>query len=88
MKIAGLFALLLLGGCATCREHPVACTVASAIMVGAIAVGVHNSHNDSTHTFNIYGNPECADGVIGSDFNPACHKGPTGPFPFVHPIGH
>lgn len=34
--------LMVLGGCATCRDHPVACTVAGTIIVGSIATVAYN----------------------------------------------
>lgn len=36
---------LLLGGCATCQTHPVACAIGSAVVVGSIVATV-NAHND------------------------------------------
>lgn len=36
-----LFALLALGGCATCREHPVGCMVASGIIATGIAISLN-----------------------------------------------
>jgi uncharacterized lipoprotein YajG len=40
-------ALALLGGCATCQQHPVYCAVGSAIIVGSVAATIAaNSHHD------------------------------------------
>lgn len=45
MKTLGVLVLIsTLAGCATCREHPVACTVAGAIVVGSVAASVQ--HHD------------------------------------------
>lgn len=38
-------ALLALAGCATCRNHPVACGIAGAVVVGSIAASVQHSHD-------------------------------------------
>ena len=38
----------LLGGCATCDRHPVACTVATVIVVGSIAASVEHRHDELT----------------------------------------
>jgi hypothetical protein len=86
MKILLLSSLLILGGCATCHDHPVACSIAGVIIVGSIAAGIHNSRNENGVVINVR-NPECADGVIGSDFNSACHRY-IKPAPIIHPIGH
>lgn len=40
--------LLALGGCATCRQHPVACGIAGAVIVGSIAASVQH-HHDQQH---------------------------------------
>jgi hypothetical protein len=40
--------LLALGGCATCQQHPVACGVAGAVIVGSIAAAVQH-HHDQQH---------------------------------------
>ena len=41
MKTASLLAaLLILSGCATCRQHPVACSIGGAFIVGSIAASV------------------------------------------------
>lgn len=37
MKPLFLSIVLLLGGCATCREYPVACTVGTVVAVGVVA---------------------------------------------------
>jgi hypothetical protein len=42
-------ALLSLGGCATCQNHPVYCAVGSAIIVGSVAatIAANSSDHDS-----------------------------------------
>jgi hypothetical protein len=92
LKSLFLAAVLLVSGCATlpasvtnpCERHPVACTVAGAIVAGSVAATIEQHHRVERRHFD----PNCADGVIGSDFDPACHKGTPGiQVPFVHPIG-
>jgi hypothetical protein len=42
-----LFVFLVLSGCATCQRHPVACSIAGAIVVGSVAATVAaNSGHD------------------------------------------
>jgi hypothetical protein len=42
-----IWLVLLVGGCATCREHPLVCTVAGAIVVGSVAATIEaNSGHD------------------------------------------
>jgi hypothetical protein len=46
MKNLILVLSLALSACATCREHPVACTVAVTIIAGSIAASVaHHEHS-------------------------------------------
>jgi hypothetical protein len=41
---------IALAGCATCREHPVACGVGSVLVAGAVAGSiVATRHSDSQH---------------------------------------
>jgi hypothetical protein len=48
-KLAAVAALLLaLTGCATCQQHPLACGVAGAIVVGSVAASV-GSHDNRAH---------------------------------------
>lgn len=42
-----LLAMLLLQGCAICREHPVACMAGSAIVAGSIAASLNSQHGSS-----------------------------------------
>jgi hypothetical protein len=44
MKALTLIALITLSGCATCREHPIACTVGVAIIAGSIAATYQPDH--------------------------------------------
>lgn len=48
MKPLFLSIVLLLGGCATCREYPVACTVGTVVAVGAVAAAASSGHSKST----------------------------------------
>jgi hypothetical protein len=45
IKIFSLAALLALSGCATCQQHPIACSVGSAVIVGSAAamIAAHRS---------------------------------------------
>ena len=42
LRAAVLVLFVILTGCATCREYPVACGVAVAIVAGSIAAAVEN----------------------------------------------
>jgi hypothetical protein len=64
--------LLSLGGCATLERHPVFTAIGTAIIAGSIAASVQHHHDQREQRQSF--NPECADGVIGSDFDPACRK--------------
>ncbi len=44
-KIVPVIFLALLGGCATCREHPAACAAVAAAVVTAVIVVPHYSHH-------------------------------------------
>jgi hypothetical protein len=48
MKITAvlLAAIFAVSGCATCHEHPVACTIVGAIVVGSIAATIENNQPD------------------------------------------
>jgi hypothetical protein len=59
--------VLILSGCATCEQHPVACGIAGAVIVGTVAAGVQH-HHDQQESRGIQqrfgfctnpGNPEC-----------------------------
>lgn len=64
--ILTLSILLLTGGCATCRNHPIACTVAATVVAGSIAAtAYHYSEHDRRRP--TYGPCKTEDGVIGCD---------------------
>lgn len=46
-RMLGLVAVLSISGCATCRDHPVACSVAGALVFGSVAIAVANHNPDS-----------------------------------------
>jgi len=50
MKIVALLLVALtFGGCTLCREHPMACTIGGAIIVGSIAASIdHDGDNSQT----------------------------------------
>lgn len=63
MKIITALALALsLGGCATCQTHPVACGIASAIVVGSViaTVDAHNGGSNAERARRGIGSPPCA----------------------------
>lgn len=43
MKIAALFAMIALSGCATCHRHPMVCSAAGAFVVASVALSVGHS---------------------------------------------
>jgi uncharacterized protein YceK len=52
MKILILITALALSGCATCRTHPVACTVGAVVAAGAVAAAASSgSHGSSGHGY-------------------------------------
>jgi hypothetical protein len=42
-------AALALTGCATCREHPIACTVATVVVTGAIVASTPGHDDGPSH---------------------------------------
>jgi len=60
----------LLGGCATCREHPVACSMIGALVVGSVAATIASQHEHTTipKAQDLCGPtaPNRANGIIGS----------------------
>jgi hypothetical protein len=60
MRTVVLAVLLSLGACATCREHPMVCTLASAVVVGGIAAAAQHhadQHNTIKQRFGFCVNP-------------------------------
>jgi hypothetical protein len=53
-----LVVLLSLSACATCERHPLACTVAGAIVVGSIAAS-YGAHDNRTHDTRIINGTPC-----------------------------
>jgi hypothetical protein len=52
-KILALAALIALGGCATCQQHPVACTIVGAVVVGSVVATIEaNEHHRASPTSN------------------------------------
>jgi hypothetical protein len=63
MKSFVLITALTLSGCATCREYPVTCAVASAVVVGSIAVAVEHRHDQQfNRAITANRGPECING--------------------------
>lgn len=46
MKTTLLFLALTLSACATCREHPVMCSVVGAIALGSVAATIEQNQPD------------------------------------------
>jgi hypothetical protein len=44
-RIFCVFIALSLSACATCHEHPVACAIGGAIVIGSIAAAAEHSHD-------------------------------------------
>lgn len=62
MKNLFVFGLLaVLAACATCREHPIACGVVSAIAVGSVAATIEQNQPDRrSASFQPLCAPNCA----------------------------
>lgn len=58
----------LSSGCATCREHPVACTMIGTLVVGSIAATIASQHEHTSSTVDPCGPnaPNRSNGIIGS----------------------
>jgi hypothetical protein len=68
VKTSLLGALLALSGCATCAQHPIACSIATAVVVGSIAASMqhhHDQQNQATYqrTFTQHLSPCSPQGV-------------------------
>jgi hypothetical protein len=60
-------AMLSFGGCTMCREHPVACAIGSAVIVGSIAAIAEHQHDERrAHVDPCSLTGRAAGGVIGS----------------------
>lgn len=57
----------LLGGCATCREHPLACSMVGALVVGSVAATIASQHEHTSSTVDPCGpnQPNRSSGIIG-----------------------
>jgi hypothetical protein len=49
--------LISLSACATCREHPAACAIVGAIVVGSIAATIENNRHDQQSARSIMRTP-------------------------------
>lgn len=61
MKHLSILILALIAtGCMTCREHPVACSIGAALLVGSAAATLEH-HHDQMHERQIApgGSPQC-----------------------------
>ena len=70
MRILRFIAALALAssaltGCATCRNHPVVCTVAGAVIVGSVAatVAAHSDHEHTPPHMRNVSPPNCGNGA-------------------------
>ena len=68
-KYSSAFLLALLAGCATCREHPVACSTAVAVIAGSVALAVHRERGERQAIVPFQRDPR----------GPMCRPSPTGP---------
>lgn len=60
-------ALLALGGCATCQQHPVYCAIGGAIIVGSVAaIAAQHGHSNSQPDLCGPNAPNRSNGVIGT----------------------
>jgi hypothetical protein len=61
---------LSISACATCREHPVACAIVGAIVVGSVAATIENNRHDQQqrHSALCCGSdcPNRSNAIIGS----------------------
>lgn len=44
-KVLPILALSLLSACATCREHPVACSVVAGVVITSVAISAGGAHH-------------------------------------------
>ncbi len=49
-RASALLVALALSACATCRQHPVACTVAAAVVAGGIAAAAEHRADRQPYT--------------------------------------
>jgi uncharacterized protein YceK len=60
MKAALLLVVMLLAGCATCREHPTACEAAAAVFVAGAVIAIDQRPADpASPTLHIPTGPNC-----------------------------
>jgi hypothetical protein len=59
---------LLAAGCASCREHPVMCTVVGAIAIGSIAATIEQNQPDHRHAVDT----DCVSPFRGGTVKPGC----------------
>jgi hypothetical protein len=45
-RLKGIIVITLLGGCAVCQQHPVACVVASGMVATSIAISVDRGRDN------------------------------------------
>lgn len=45
MRVTAIVFTMLLAGCATCAQHPVACSIGGALIVGSVAASIELRHD-------------------------------------------
>lgn len=50
-KLLTVLAFASLAGCATCRDHPVACAVVGAVIIGGAVAALDTRHSDRDRQF-------------------------------------
>lgn len=59
-----IFFALIASGCQLCREHPVACAIGGAVIVGSVAAIVEHQHDVSNdRQIAPGGSPQCRNGA-------------------------
>lgn len=66
--LTGLVLLATLSGCATCREHPIACTMIGTLVVGSVAATIASQHEHTPAIVDPCGpnRPNRSNAIIGS----------------------
>ena len=62
-KILALLLALSLAGCATCANHPIACSVGGAIIVGSAAASFRHDDQRGGPAMSSVAGPNCATGA-------------------------
>lgn len=65
--LTSLVLLSTLSGCATCREHPLACSMVGALVVGSVAATIASQHEHTSSAVDLCGpdRPNRASAIVG-----------------------